>query len=99
MWVLLAAEALADGVPYEGRLMRYSQKRYARSAFVYAFARQWMDDEQSAHTRAGPRRSEGGSGTERFGTDATGFSIRGFFEASGFMAICRQFGAPLPASP
>jgi 2-polyprenyl-6-methoxyphenol hydroxylase-like FAD-dependent oxidoreductase len=47
---VLAAEALADDVPYEGRLMRYSQKRYARSAFVYAFARQWMDDEQSVRT-------------------------------------------------
>jgi len=31
-------------------LMLYSQKRYARSAFVYAFARQWMDDEQSVRT-------------------------------------------------
>jgi 2-polyprenyl-6-methoxyphenol hydroxylase-like FAD-dependent oxidoreductase len=47
---VLAAEALADDLPYEGRLMRYSQKRYARSAFVYAFARQWMDDEQSVRT-------------------------------------------------
>jgi 2-polyprenyl-6-methoxyphenol hydroxylase-like FAD-dependent oxidoreductase len=47
---VLAVEALADDVPYEGRLMRYSQKRYARSAFVYAFARQWMDDEQSVRT-------------------------------------------------
>ena len=47
---VLAAEALADDVPLEHRLMRYSQKRYARSAFVYAFARQWMDDEQSVRT-------------------------------------------------
>jgi 2-polyprenyl-6-methoxyphenol hydroxylase-like FAD-dependent oxidoreductase len=47
---VLAAEALANDVPLEDRLMRYSQKRYARSAFVYAFARQWMDDEQSVHT-------------------------------------------------
>ena len=46
----LAAEALADDMPLEHRLMRYSQKRYARSAFVYAFARQWMDDEQSVRT-------------------------------------------------
>ena len=46
----LAAEALADDMPLEHRLMRYSQKRYARSAFVYAFARQWMDDEQSMRT-------------------------------------------------
>jgi 2-polyprenyl-6-methoxyphenol hydroxylase-like FAD-dependent oxidoreductase len=47
---VVAAEALADDVPVEERLMRYSQKRYARSAFVYAFARQWMDDEQSVRT-------------------------------------------------
>ena len=47
---VLAAEALADDMPLEHRLMRYSQKRYARSAFVYAFARQWMDDEQSVRT-------------------------------------------------
>ena len=46
----LAAEALADDMPLEHRLMRYSQKRYARSAFVYAFACQWMDDEQSVRT-------------------------------------------------
>ena len=30
--------------------MRYSQKRYARCAFVYTFSRQWMDDEQSVRT-------------------------------------------------
>jgi 2-polyprenyl-6-methoxyphenol hydroxylase-like FAD-dependent oxidoreductase len=47
---VLAAEALANDMPLEHRLMRYSQKRYARSAFVYAFARQWMDDEQSVRT-------------------------------------------------
>jgi 2-polyprenyl-6-methoxyphenol hydroxylase-like FAD-dependent oxidoreductase len=47
---VLAAEALADDLPLEDRLMRYSQKRYARSAFVYAFARQWMDDEQFVRT-------------------------------------------------
>jgi 2-polyprenyl-6-methoxyphenol hydroxylase-like FAD-dependent oxidoreductase len=47
---VLAIEALADGAPLDECLMRYSQKRYARSAFVYAFARQWMDDEQSVRT-------------------------------------------------
>jgi 2-polyprenyl-6-methoxyphenol hydroxylase-like FAD-dependent oxidoreductase len=47
---VLAAEALADDVPLADRLMRYSQKRYARSAFVYVFSRQWMDDEQSVRT-------------------------------------------------
>jgi 2-polyprenyl-6-methoxyphenol hydroxylase-like FAD-dependent oxidoreductase len=47
---VLAVEALAEDAPLDDRLMRYSQKRYARSAFVYAFARQWMDDEQSVRT-------------------------------------------------
>jgi hypothetical protein len=30
--------------------MRYSQKRYARCAFVYTFSQQWMEDEQSVRT-------------------------------------------------
>ena len=50
---VLAAEALADDAPIEVRLMRYSRKRYARSAFVYVFARQWMEDEQSVRTAQG----------------------------------------------
>jgi hypothetical protein len=40
-----------DG-PIEARLMRYSQMRYARSAFVYSFSYQWMLDEQSVRTPA-----------------------------------------------
>ena len=47
---VLAREVLADDVPVEARLMRYSQQRYARCAFVYAFARQWLHDEQSIHS-------------------------------------------------
>ena len=47
---VLAREVLADDAPVEVRLMRYSKKRYARCAFVYAFARQWLDDEQSIHS-------------------------------------------------
>ena len=47
---ILAREALADDVPIEARLMRYSQVRYARCAFVYTFAYQWMLDEQSVRT-------------------------------------------------
>jgi 2-polyprenyl-6-methoxyphenol hydroxylase-like FAD-dependent oxidoreductase len=47
---VLAARALAQDAPLDVRLMRYSQERYARSAFVYVFARQWMDDEQSVRT-------------------------------------------------
>jgi 2-polyprenyl-6-methoxyphenol hydroxylase-like FAD-dependent oxidoreductase len=47
---VLANEVLADGVPLETRLMTYSQKRYARSAFVYSFSRQWLDEEQSVRS-------------------------------------------------
>jgi 2-polyprenyl-6-methoxyphenol hydroxylase-like FAD-dependent oxidoreductase len=47
---ILAREALADDVPVEARLTRYSQLRYARNAFVYSFAYQWMLDEQSIRT-------------------------------------------------
>ena len=50
-WVL-AREMLADDAPIEARLMRYSQMRYARCAFVYAFSYQWMLDEQSVRTPA-----------------------------------------------
>jgi 2-polyprenyl-6-methoxyphenol hydroxylase-like FAD-dependent oxidoreductase len=47
---ILAREALADDVPMEARLMRYSQTRYPRCALVYTFAYQWMLDEQSVRT-------------------------------------------------
>jgi len=47
---ILAREAAADDVPIAARLMRYSQARYARCAFVYTFAYQWMLDEQSVRT-------------------------------------------------
>jgi 2-polyprenyl-6-methoxyphenol hydroxylase-like FAD-dependent oxidoreductase len=47
---ILAREVLATDVPVEARLMRYSQTRYARCAFVYTFAYQWMLDEQSVRT-------------------------------------------------
>jgi 2-polyprenyl-6-methoxyphenol hydroxylase-like FAD-dependent oxidoreductase len=47
---VLASEVLAADVPLSSRLLRYSQKRYARCAFVYTFSRQWMDDEQSVRT-------------------------------------------------
>jgi 2-polyprenyl-6-methoxyphenol hydroxylase-like FAD-dependent oxidoreductase len=47
---VLAREVLEDGSPVETRLMRYSKKRYGRCAFVYAFARQWLEDEQSIRT-------------------------------------------------
>jgi 2-polyprenyl-6-methoxyphenol hydroxylase-like FAD-dependent oxidoreductase len=44
---VLAREALTGDLTLEARLMRYSQTRYARCAFVYAFSYQWMLDEQS----------------------------------------------------
>ena len=47
---VLAREVLEHDVPVEARLMRYSMKRYPRCAFVYTFARQWLDDEQSIHS-------------------------------------------------
>ena len=47
---VLANEMAAEDAPIEARLMQYSTKRYARCAFVYTFARQWMDDEQSIRT-------------------------------------------------
>jgi 2-polyprenyl-6-methoxyphenol hydroxylase-like FAD-dependent oxidoreductase len=47
---VLANEVLAEDGPLESRLMRYSRRRYARCAFVYAFSRQWMEDEQAIRT-------------------------------------------------
>jgi 2-polyprenyl-6-methoxyphenol hydroxylase-like FAD-dependent oxidoreductase len=47
---VLAREVLAADGPLEVRLLRYSQARYARSAFVYSFSYQWMLDEQSVRT-------------------------------------------------
>ncbi len=47
---VLAREVLNADVCMNDRLMRYSQQRYARCAFVYTFSRQWLDDEQSIHT-------------------------------------------------
>jgi 2-polyprenyl-6-methoxyphenol hydroxylase-like FAD-dependent oxidoreductase len=47
---VLARELLADDIPVEARLMRYSQLRYARCGFVYVFSYDWMREEQSART-------------------------------------------------
>lgn len=44
---VLAREMDNTDLPVATRLMRYSEQRYARSAFVYSFARQWLDEEQS----------------------------------------------------
>jgi 2-polyprenyl-6-methoxyphenol hydroxylase-like FAD-dependent oxidoreductase len=47
---VLARETLAKEGSLAERLMVYSQKRFARCAFVYTFSRQWLDDEQSVRT-------------------------------------------------
>ena len=47
---VLAREMLAGDAPIEARLLRYSQIRWARAAFVYSFSYQWMLDEQSVRT-------------------------------------------------
>ena len=47
---VLAREMLEDDIPVQARLMKYSQLRYARNAFVYTFVYQWMLDEQSVRT-------------------------------------------------
>jgi 2-polyprenyl-6-methoxyphenol hydroxylase-like FAD-dependent oxidoreductase len=47
---VLAQEILGEEGSIEKRLMAYSQKRYARCAFVYTFSKQWLDDEQSVRT-------------------------------------------------
>jgi hypothetical protein len=49
---VLAREMLAGDGAIEARLLQYSQARYARCAFVYAFSYQWMLDEQSVRTPA-----------------------------------------------
>jgi 2-polyprenyl-6-methoxyphenol hydroxylase-like FAD-dependent oxidoreductase len=47
---VLAKLALTEDMPIAARLMTYSRERYARCAFVYAFALQWLEDEQSVRT-------------------------------------------------
>ena len=84
---VLAAEALADDVPLADRLMRYSQKRYARSAFVYVSspANGWTMSNRCARRRTSPRRKRKWRRTPRRASPpAIGLSIHGLFEASGF---------------
>src|SRR5262252_1246800 len=47
---VLADEVLSGEGSIAARLMRYSQKRYARCAFVYTFSQQWLEEEQSVRT-------------------------------------------------
>ena len=47
---VLAAEVMSGEGSIAARLMRYSQKRYARCAFVYTFSQQWLEEEQSVRT-------------------------------------------------
>ncbi len=46
----LARHVLHGEGSLHARLMSYSQERYARCAFVYTFARQWLEDEQAVRT-------------------------------------------------
>jgi 2-polyprenyl-6-methoxyphenol hydroxylase-like FAD-dependent oxidoreductase len=46
----LAHHVLRGEGSLDARLTAYSQERYARCAFVYTFARQWLDDEQAVRT-------------------------------------------------
>ncbi|MBV8511611.1 MAG: FAD-dependent monooxygenase [Xanthobacteraceae bacterium] len=46
----LARHVLRGEGSLDARLMAYSQERYARCAFVYTFARQWLEDEQAVRT-------------------------------------------------
>jgi 2-polyprenyl-6-methoxyphenol hydroxylase-like FAD-dependent oxidoreductase len=47
---VLAREMLTGDGSLDERLIRYSQTRWARCAFVYTFSYQWMRDEQSVRT-------------------------------------------------
>ena len=47
---VLANEVLSGDAPVEARLAKYSIERYAPCAFVYSFARQWMENERSVRT-------------------------------------------------
>ncbi len=49
---ILAKEVLDSSQSINSRLMAYSQKRYARCAFVYAFGMEWLQQEQSVRTPA-----------------------------------------------
>lgn len=46
----LARDVLSGEGALDDRLLRWSQTRWARCAFVYAFSYQWMLDEQSVRT-------------------------------------------------
>jgi 2-polyprenyl-6-methoxyphenol hydroxylase-like FAD-dependent oxidoreductase len=49
---ILAKQMIEASESVEARLMAYSQKRYARCAFVYAFGLEWLQQEQSVRTPA-----------------------------------------------
>jgi 2-polyprenyl-6-methoxyphenol hydroxylase-like FAD-dependent oxidoreductase len=49
---ILAKEVMESSESIEARLMAYSQQRYARCAFVYAFGLDWLQQEQSVRTPA-----------------------------------------------
>ena len=74
---VLAREMLAGDGPVEARLMRYSQMRYARSAFVYSSRINgcWKNN-RSARRPISPRHGPSWRRTDRRGSPpATAFSI------------------------
>lgn len=50
--LVLARSVLSGAGTIEDRLARYGKERFARNAFVYTFAREWMDREQAVHSQA-----------------------------------------------
>lgn len=48
----LASFVLSGEGTVEDRLARYGKDRFARNAFVYTFAREWLDMEQAVHSQA-----------------------------------------------
>lgn len=50
--VLAHLAMAADGRPLEARLTDYAAQRYPRNAFVHAFARDWLEMEQSVRSAA-----------------------------------------------
>lgn len=50
--LVLADELCKKDKDVEAKLWDYANRRFARSAFVYAFSRQWLEDEQAMTTAA-----------------------------------------------
>lgn len=48
----LARFAMSEEGSLDQRLARYGEERFARNAFVYTFAREWLEKEQDVHSEA-----------------------------------------------